>query len=539
MAYVANVKVLPQNALSLSGSHLELTGSTHLSGNLVVNGEITAEKLIVNETVQDRTVIYSSGSVKIGDESSGAGEDLHQMSGSFYMAGSEAVFTLPGTASYLEVAGGHFKGDGRGLTDLSSSNLVHTGTGAKLLISKDDGTFNLAALQGGAGVSFTSNDSAAGTIQIDISAEEIGAITKLAGDADLGITVRDWLSSSVGEIVNSGSIALTGQALALHQLANSGLIARTGAGTVAAREVEVSSGASVLSVTNGDGIAGNPTLNLVSASANTAEALVVRDASGDFAANEITVTSLNATSLTGTLDVSSATGNELAGATQAGQLLIGHATNGTFQVTLPTANSTAGASGNDNIVLGLGDGTLDVSLSKDLKGLTSVSASYLTASVAVETVQLTASSGLITEVNAQLINVSGGDAKITGSAMTVDGQFLSGSNVLVRNRFKASGEVYMAVENVIGANHSVDATDHIILVQTNGADRTVTLPAATSSDIGRTLVIKKFDDDLSRKVTIATQSSQSIDAAGATTFDLNGPFQSINLVWNGAKWAIY
>lgn len=53
------------------------------------------------------------------------------------------------------------------------------------------------------------------------------------------------------------TLALTGQALALHNLATNGIITRTGAGTVAARSI--ASGANI-SVTNGDGVSGNPTV---------------------------------------------------------------------------------------------------------------------------------------------------------------------------------------------------------------------------------------------------------------------------------------
>ena len=62
-------------------------------------------------------------------------------------------------------------------------------------------------------------------------------------------------------IIRSGSdFQLTGQALALHNLAISGLIVRTGAGAVTSRAIVAP--AAGISVTNGDGIAGNPTLVL-------------------------------------------------------------------------------------------------------------------------------------------------------------------------------------------------------------------------------------------------------------------------------------
>jgi len=60
-----------------------------------------------------------------------------------------------------------------------------------------------------------------------------------------------------GPITTSGTIGLTGQALALHNLGSNGIIARTGSGTVAARTITAGTG---ISVTNGNGVSGNPTI---------------------------------------------------------------------------------------------------------------------------------------------------------------------------------------------------------------------------------------------------------------------------------------
>ncbi len=62
-------------------------------------------------------------------------------------------------------------------------------------------------------------------------------------------------------ITRSGSdFQLTGQALAFHGISTNGLIARTASGTVASRAVTAP--AAGITVTNGDGVAGNPTLVL-------------------------------------------------------------------------------------------------------------------------------------------------------------------------------------------------------------------------------------------------------------------------------------
>jgi hypothetical protein len=60
-----------------------------------------------------------------------------------------------------------------------------------------------------------------------------------------------------GTITTTGTIGLTGQALALHNLGTNGLITRTAAGTIAAREIAAGTR---ISITNGNGVNGNPTI---------------------------------------------------------------------------------------------------------------------------------------------------------------------------------------------------------------------------------------------------------------------------------------
>jgi hypothetical protein len=68
------------------------------------------------------------------------------------------------------------------------------------------------------------------------------------------------VGAGTGIAVTATTVGLTGQALAVHNLAANGIIARTGSGTVAARTL--TAGSTRIAVTNGDGVAGNPTLDV-------------------------------------------------------------------------------------------------------------------------------------------------------------------------------------------------------------------------------------------------------------------------------------
>jgi hypothetical protein len=83
----------------------------------------------------------------------------------------------------------------------------------------------------------------------------IGAGTSSTTGTVTSIATNNGLTG--GTITTTGTIGLTGQALALHNLATNGIIARTGAGTVAGRTITAGTG---ITVSNGDGVSGNPTI---------------------------------------------------------------------------------------------------------------------------------------------------------------------------------------------------------------------------------------------------------------------------------------
>lgn len=85
-----------------------------------------------------------------------------------------------------------------------------------------------------------------------------GQITAGAGLTKTGNTLD--VGAGTGIQVNADDIALTGQALAFHNLAISGMVARTATNTVAARTLTGTTNR--LTITNGDGVSGNPTFDI-------------------------------------------------------------------------------------------------------------------------------------------------------------------------------------------------------------------------------------------------------------------------------------
>jgi len=92
-------------------------------------------------------------------------------------------------------------------------------------------------------------------------------LTKSGNSLDVG--------AGTGIAVAADTVGLTGQALAVHNLATNGLVARTAAATMAARAIAVSG--TGLSVSNGDAVAGNPTLSLTAALASVGGLTPVAD----------------------------------------------------------------------------------------------------------------------------------------------------------------------------------------------------------------------------------------------------------------------
>ena len=83
-----------------------------------------------------------------------------------------------------------------------------------------------------------------------------GTATTHAVRGDRSVAAGTGLTGG-GNLTADRTLALTGQALALHNLATNGIIVRTGTGTMATRTLTAGTG---ISITNANGVSGNPTI---------------------------------------------------------------------------------------------------------------------------------------------------------------------------------------------------------------------------------------------------------------------------------------
>ncbi len=186
--------------------------------------------------------------------------------------GAAAVRTITGTAQQVTLVNGDgVAGDPViSLTDFGTAGTYNVvTTDAKGRISSAS-LRTLTSASTGA-ITVTNGDGTAGDPTLTVDAD----LVSLAGIATTGFGVRSatdtWVTRAIEvgtglSITNASgaaanpTISMSGSLGALANLADFGIIVQTGAGTVAARTI--TSNATALSVTNGGGVAGNPTLDL-------------------------------------------------------------------------------------------------------------------------------------------------------------------------------------------------------------------------------------------------------------------------------------
>ena len=312
--------------------HNDLT----VGGDLTVNGSTTT----VNSTVttlddpiitlggdtapssndaKDRGVEfrYYDGSAKIGF----FGFDRSSQQFTFLTSATNTSEVLTGTDGALRVGSLNVTGAGTSVDIDNNLNVDGTATvdgqiisqvssGPALVIPTTDKINNLNAdLLDGA---TTATAATVSTVVLrdgsgDFAANQITAASAAgagagflgnASSADIWKTARVLTLDGVvnGSVSIDGSAAVTltttyddADITALAAMSGTGYVVRTAANTYAQRTLGVTA-SSGITLTNADGVSGNTTINVASSASNSANNLVLRDGSGNFAAGTITAT---------------------------------------------------------------------------------------------------------------------------------------------------------------------------------------------------------------------------------------------------------
>ena len=316
------------------GGDVTAESNLTITGNLTVNGTTTT----VNSTVttlddpiitvggdtapssndgKDRGVEfrYYDGSAKVGF----FGYDRSANQFAFLTSATNTNEDITGTDGDLRVGSLNLTGSGTSLDVDANANIDGTLTvdgqitsqvssGPALVIPTTDKINNLNADLLDSMTTATAN-TASTVVNRDSSgnfaaniitvAAGTGSGAGIQGNALTADTFKTARTITVDGVVN-GNVSFDGSQnvtitttyddadiTALAAMAGTGYVVRTAANTYAQRTLAVTA-SSGITLTNADGVAGNTTINVASTSNNSANNLVLRDASGNFAAGVIT-----------------------------------------------------------------------------------------------------------------------------------------------------------------------------------------------------------------------------------------------------------
>jgi len=328
-----NGNVVSQGELTVAGD-AALQSDLVVTGNLTVNGTTTTVNSTVT-TIDDPIITVGGDTAPASNDGKDRGVEFRYYDGSakigffgfdrstqqfqFLTSASNNSEVLSGTDGALRIGSLNVTGAGTSVDIDNNLNVDGTATvdgqiisqvssGPALVIPTTDKINNLNAdlLDGmttatAATVSTVVNRDSSG----DFAANQITAASGTgsgagflgnASTADAWKTARTFTLAGVvqGSVSVDGSSAPTinttfvdADSTGLAAMSGTGYVVRTGTGTYAQRTFAVTA-SSGITLTNADGVSGATTINVASAASNSANNLVLRDASGNFAAGTIT-----------------------------------------------------------------------------------------------------------------------------------------------------------------------------------------------------------------------------------------------------------
>ena len=328
-----NGNVVSQGELTVAGD-AALQSDLVVTGNLTVNGTTTTVNSTVT-TIDDPIITVGGDTAPASNDGKDRGVEFRYYDGSakigffgfdrstqqfqFLTSATNSSEVLSGTDGALRVGSLNVTGAGTSVDIDNNLNVDGTATvdgqiisqvssGPALVIPTTDKINNLNAdlLDGmttatAATVSTVVNRDSSG----DFAANQITAASGTgsgagflgnASTADAWKTARTFTLAGVvqGSVSVDGSSAPTinttfvdADSTGLAAMSGTGYVVRTGTGTYAQRTFAVTA-SSGITLTNADGVSGATTINVASAASNSANNLVLRDASGNFAAGTIT-----------------------------------------------------------------------------------------------------------------------------------------------------------------------------------------------------------------------------------------------------------
>ena len=328
-----NGNVVSQGELTVAGD-AALQSDLVVTGNLTVNGTTTTVNSTVT-TIDDPIITVGGDTAPASNDGKDRGVEFRYYDGSakigffgfdrstqqfqFLTSATNSSEVLSGTDGALRIGSLNVTGAGTSVDIDNNLNVDGTATvdgqiisqvssGPALVIPTTDKINNLNAdlLDGmttatAATVSTVVNRDSSG----DFAANQITAASAAgsgagflgnASTADAWKTARTFTLAGVvsGSVSVDGSSAPTitttfvdADVTALAAMSGTGYVVRTAANTYAQRTFAVTA-SSGITLTNADGVSGATTINVASAASNSANNLVLRDASGNFAAGTIT-----------------------------------------------------------------------------------------------------------------------------------------------------------------------------------------------------------------------------------------------------------